>query len=296
MRSVLVLGTGFIGYNVCLAFLNSGWKVYGMTRSTEKADSFMRNEITPIISDINSIENWKSIAEEVDVIIEALSDSNNPKSTETALRVIKQVVAKRPQTLVIYTSGTWVYGNRGNHKIVTETTEYKPLIFAVEKVELEKEYLSLGAVIIQPTELFGSSGAMTDDFFKQVVENEDGVVRLYGPQDQYIPFIHTLDLARAYVLAVEKSYLSRGQVFIISAPNERLSDTIKSIGEAAGKPNIVIERLEPHDDYTRCLAISSRVSAEKANKLLGWYPCQPSIIDDPLRYLNAWRYNTQSRK
>lgn len=49
-RNVFITGvTGFIGSAVANRFANSGYNVYGLVRSEEKAKEFIGKEISPII-------------------------------------------------------------------------------------------------------------------------------------------------------------------------------------------------------------------------------------------------------
>ena len=47
---VLVVGaSGYIGDGVARAFRRAGYRVYGLTRDSSKADYFIQNEIIPVI-------------------------------------------------------------------------------------------------------------------------------------------------------------------------------------------------------------------------------------------------------
>ncbi|EFA86732.1 hypothetical protein PPL_00537 [Heterostelium album PN500] len=301
MSSILVLGaTGTIGFQICLAFLNKGFKVYGLVRNQNKADILLKNEklhlltfyskVIPVVGCASDTKRWGKVAETVDVVIEAVSDNDNPETVNIIFEKLKLISKNKPNLVIIYTSGAWIYPSSCD--LVDENTPYKPLHPALNsKIEAEAKYLSIGGISIQPTFVYGRAGSETGLYFKWATESKDGVVKVYGKNDQYLSFVHAVDLAQLYLLAALNAPVARGHTFIGCSGYFKTEEIIRTIAKSA---NVHIESVEfvepPKDDvYLNLLTISIAATSRKANNLLGWKPTQPSLIDDPNRYLHAWR-------
>ncbi|EFA86262.1 hypothetical protein PPL_00824 [Heterostelium album PN500] len=292
MSSVFVLGaTGSIGIDVSLSFLNHGFKVYGLARNQEKADYLISKEIIPVIGSASDVDVWGPIVEKVDVVIEAIADFSNPQTAQTIFNKLKEITAKRPSLLPIYTSGTLVYGATDAGEFIDENTTYKPTLdVLLERIKLEEKYRAIGGVVIQPSFVYGRAGSGSGLYFRLATKPKDGVVSVFGTSDQYRSFVHSYDLAQLYLLAALKSSISRGQTYIASVNYFKTEEVIRAMARAANvEVKSVVFTEPPKEDFlANLLAVSSVTVGKKAMLTLGWNPQQPSIIDDTQRYYNAW--------
>eukprot|EP01133_Synstelium_polycarpum_P004271 gene4271-4986_t len=280
MLSVLVLGgSGLIGFEVATAFIDRGCKVYAVTRSIEKANLLIKNE------NLRDISNWIDLAYKVDVIVEAVSDRADPSTPEKIFHKIKEVKAKRLDALtVIYTSGVWTFDH------VDMGDEASPINLnpvCASRIHMEQGYLAIGATVIKPGLVYGRSSSKS---FTQLVRSVlSGVVVLPGTEHGWTPFIHVIDLAQLYVLAVQRREKAMGQVFIGVTNNYKRKDLVVALAKAA---NVVIKSMEfikPVNTYQEFQALSQSFSNHKARHLLHWKPCQPSPFEDPDRYIQAFK-------
>ena len=61
--NVFITGaTGYIGWTVANTFRRAGYRVWGLTRSKEKANRLEKNEIVPVIGSLQKPDSFKSIA------------------------------------------------------------------------------------------------------------------------------------------------------------------------------------------------------------------------------------------
>ncbi|EGC39777.1 hypothetical protein DICPUDRAFT_74735 [Dictyostelium purpureum] len=290
MSTVLVIGAGgFIGSEVSLALVKSGYKVYGLVRKQEAANNLLKNEIIPIVCSAQDTQVWLPFALKVDIIIDTiadLSDYTTPFKVQEALKTVHQ---ERPKTSIIYTSGSLVYGD--NDFLVDENQPYLDHGFSQWRIKIEEEYKKIGAVIIQPTILYGKYQSFAGYFFEAVVNQQtNGVVKVYGKPGLTQGFIHIYDLANLYLLAVKNVSLVKGQVIIANSFNEKIEDLLYSIGKAANKPVSKVEFIPPVKEaiFTEALTFNQIFSHTKSTQLLGYHPTQKRIVDDTERYLNAW--------
>ncbi|GAM18065.1 hypothetical protein SAMD00019534_012400 [Acytostelium subglobosum LB1] len=297
-QSVLVLGGGgYIGQEVAIAFVHAGYKVYALVRSNKKDDILLRNEITPVhAKDVLDFAAWEELGNDVDVIVEAVEFG--PDTVTLVFDQLKRLHDRRssgnggrPLT-IIYTSGTWVYGQMDDpqHHVITEDTGYDrcaPLEYM--RRDIECKYRTINAIIIEATLVYGSAGSLSADYFQAVTS---GTFALFITEQQQLTFVHVYDLAQIYVLAAQHNDVACGQTFICGAYHHRVVDVIEAIAKAAGVPMKPINYLPPASDdlFQQCLVISQCVSSSKAERMLGWRPVQPSIIQDAPRYLQTWRH------
>ena len=77
MKVFVTGATGYIGFNVAKKFRQNGFKVYGLTRSTNKADKLYKNEIIPVIGNMFDPESFLPVAKNCDLIIHAAVEYSN---------------------------------------------------------------------------------------------------------------------------------------------------------------------------------------------------------------------------
>ncbi|MCB0300059.1 MAG: NAD-dependent epimerase/dehydratase family protein [Calditrichaeota bacterium] len=53
MKVFITGATGYIGFNVALAFRRAGYEIWGLTRSREKARLLLQSEIHPVIGSLD---------------------------------------------------------------------------------------------------------------------------------------------------------------------------------------------------------------------------------------------------
>jgi len=285
MVKVLVLGaTGFIGGPVAHAFAARGYTVYGLTRSKDKAKQLQQNEITPIIGEAQNAEAWRKCAEECSIIIEAISDYQDYSTPGKVQQVLIDILKRDKSKIVIYTSGVWCYGDTGNN-VVDEASPLNPPTLVKSRPDMEKSYTSNGGIVIRPSLVYGKSGSISAMWFKAFTSGDP---KFPGVATRVSPFVHTEDLAVAYVLAAQKADLIRGQCFNITSQNEPFADVISQISKAAGFKGEA-KFFPPSDPFSECLALSQRFSNQKARTVLGWNPTHQSFCDGADRYYNAWK-------
>ncbi|KAM9993461.1 hypothetical protein ACTFIZ_011425 [Dictyostelium cf. discoideum] len=292
MKNVLILGSsGFIGTELSLELVRKGFKVYGLTRRKENADQLLRNEIIPILADVREIEKWLPIALKVDIIIEAISDLIDYKTPFKIQEALLKVYKEKPNTIFIYTSGVVVYGDTKNNNKNDESTPYFSHKFIDWRIQIEKTYKEiLGAIIIQPTFLYGKDQSVSSYYFEAVTKSKDSI-KIYGDENCVKGFIHIYDLVNFYLLVIKNALQLKGQTLIANSYNEKIKDVITCIESFSGNlNNKPIEYLSKLDNnfFTEFLTFNQNFSSSKANSLIGYSPLQPSMTDGIERYYNSW--------
>lgn len=294
--NVFITGaTGYIGFNVAKAMRRAGHRVRGLTRSEEKAALLAKNEITPVIGNMNDPESYMKIAEQSSVLIHTAVDYEKDtiefdrKTIEAFLEAGDR--GHWPKT-VIYTSGCWVIGNTGNG-MADETTPLDPIDIVAWRPEHEDLILNaehVRGLVIRPGCVYGGRGGMTGTWFNGA---ESGNLEIVGDGSNYWTMVHVDDLADAYVRAAESGLIAED--FNISDRSRwTVGEMARAAADAAGydgsiKTVPVQEAAEEMGPMAEALAINQHVDARKAVRLLGWQPKYGGFVDEAQLYYNAWK-------
>jgi len=285
MSKVLVLGaTGLVGFAVSQAFVRNGYKVYGLARSQEKANHLAKHEITPVHGEAQKVDTWIKVAEQVDIIVEAVADYQDYSTGSVVGAALIKLLQAHKQKIVIYTSGVWVYGN--TTETVSEGTPLNPLPIVASRPALEKQYLDAGAIILRPANVYGKhSSLLGSTFFKGVTEHK---TNFPGTGSNSWSFVHVEDCATAYVKAAEKASNIRGQAFNIVAQSDRISDIVDAVAQIVGFKE-KITYTNGTDPFGQALSLNQHFNTVRARSVLDWTPKSTSVLSDVATYYAAWK-------
>ncbi|QLH43397.1 MAG: NAD-dependent epimerase/dehydratase family protein [Coxiellaceae bacterium] len=298
MRIFITGATGYIGFAVATAFAAKGHEVFGLVRSEEKAKKVAATEVKPVIGNMNDPESYIEIASSCQLLIHCASEMSaqfhalDQKTIETLIKIAN---ASNLQRSIIYTSGTWLYGNTGNN-LANESSKLNPPAFIKPRQEVENKILQstnsrLSTLIIRPGCVYGGAGGLTASWFESA--NKKGKATIVGDGNFHWAMIHIQDLADLYVRAGE-SYLT-GQIFnATDHSRSTIFECAKSASRIAGKSEAVqtisiSEATKTLGTMAECLTLDQQVDSGKAIQLLGWRPRHNGFVDGIERYFIAWK-------
>lgn len=296
MKVFVTGATGYIGFNVAMAYRRAGHAVWGLTRSTEKARILERHEIRPVVGSMQAADRWQDAASACAVLIHAAVDYQadpfalDKQTVEFLLSLANR--GPQPKTL-IYTSGVWVYGDtRGT--LVDETTPLAPPKMVAPRPATEQLVLSAGhvrGVVIRPGCVYGYQGGLTGMWFAGAFQEKN--LSAVGDGGNRWTMVHADDLADAYRRVGESGL--HGEVFNITDRSrwsvaEMLRAVVRVTGYT-GKMQFVpvAEAAKGMGDFAECLALDQHVDARKAVRLLGWQPKHGGFVDDVETYFTSWK-------
>jgi nucleoside-diphosphate-sugar epimerase len=296
MRVFITGATGYIGFNVALAFRRAGHMVWGLVRSPEKAQILKKNEIIPVLGSMQRPESYLIIAEQCSVLIHAATEYSADRvalerlTAESLIRIGNS--GARPKTF-IYTSGVWVYGNT-NCQTVDETSPLNPAKLvswrpAVEEMVLNAEEVK--GIVIRPGCVYGRKGGMTGLWFKGAYQEK--ALKGIGDGNNHWAMVQVEDLAEAYVLASESGL--KGEIFnLADRSRSSISENLKAVARATGYTGeiefIPAEKTsQTLGDYAYCLALDQHVDAGKATRLLGWQPKHLGFVAEVETCFTSWK-------
>lgn len=289
MKVFIVGASGFIGNAVALAFLQKGDQVTGLCKTQKSAEKLTKQGITAVIGDMENTHSWFQIAKDADVLIHLahlrpkmrLSSGwlkKSQKLRDTCLSALVDAAEQSSQCkALIYTSGMIAFGNHGDNLIDENTPSMKTALGAYhlggEKIIQQAAKKGIPALSLRPGMVYGNEGTFRK-FFLDVARK--GKYQYPGDGSNFIPFIHVDDLAKAYLLAVEK--MPAGKVISVvddkPVKMREMADALLSSmggGKASSVPRWLVG-LFAGNALAEMLVGSYRIKNDQAKELLGWQP------------------------
>jgi nucleoside-diphosphate-sugar epimerase len=292
---VLVTGaTGFVGGAVVRALLASGRDVLALVRDPARARVLEQAGAILAAGDMLAPDTYRGLADQVDAVIHAAQRAPPGRMTRVKVADIQRADHTMSSVLAqacraggrryVYTSGYFVYGDRGDAPLDTRTTfDPSPLGtgHAREVTELRQAAAGgLDLVIVAPGFVYGPGGLFKSAFFDQA---QRGRLRCIGAGRNYWSCVHVEDLAEGYVAALEHAPPG-GEYNLADDEPLRLRDLVDQVTGAMGlKPvgtippwlmSLIIGR-----PLVQSLVTSCRVTNTEAAGQLGWRPARPTLAD-----------------
>ncbi|MCH7826759.1 MAG: NAD-dependent epimerase/dehydratase family protein [Bacteroidetes bacterium] len=294
MKVFVTGATGYIGFNVAKKFRQNGFKVYGLTHSTDKADKLYKNEIIPVIGNMSDPESFLPVAKNCDLIIHAAVEYSNQlvELDKNVVNAITSIQSNEEKKTFIYTSGCWVYGNTDG--IADENAILKPAKkvewrHAVEEIVINSE--NVNGVVIRPGCIYGKEGSLTNIWFNEAVnENKLNVI---GDGNNHWAMIHVDDLAELYF----KVYLNKCVKEYLNAVDDShstVNEMVKAIAQVTNyNEKINYYSVEEGENMmgplAEPIAFDQQLDNNKAKDILNWQAKFKGFVEDVETYFYSWK-------
>jgi nucleoside-diphosphate-sugar epimerase len=285
MKIFLTGATGYIGGAVADAFMAAGHAVTGLVRPEKDPRPLAERGIRPFPG---SLENPAAIAAEAaraDALVHTAFDwgPNGALADEAFVDAALDALANASKTF-LYTSGVWVMGNTA--KDADEQSPLAPPPIVAWRVAVERKVLDAGSrgirgIVIRPAMVYGRGGGAVASFVRSA--RETGTAIIPGTGENHWTFVHIDDLARLYTLALGAA---PGSLLIAaSGPALRLQEVARAASEAGGAHGrtqtlSIDEALVALGPAVQGLVLDQRVSGRKAERVLGWKPEAPPLVEE----------------
>jgi nucleoside-diphosphate-sugar epimerase len=185
----------------------------------------------------------------------------------------------------VYTSGSWVYGDRGD-AMIDEDAPLAPIPLVAwrpghEQRVLASEAAGVRAVVIRPSVVYGDGRGMVGAMIDQA---KTGPVKIVGEGTNRWPLVRVDALAELYRLALENP-AARGIYNAARGAAVRYVAIARAAARAGGSDGAV-EHLTPEfaraqmGPYADALALDLQISSAKAQRELGWEPHRPTVLEE----------------
>jgi nucleoside-diphosphate-sugar epimerase len=302
MRIFITGATGFIGQSVARAALDDGHQVTGLVRSTTSSSALDLAElgVAHKVGELADPQTFVGSAAEHDAVVHTASTNDASAGAVDQAAVTAVLSAMSPGSVLVYTSGAWVYGNTGVGP-VTESAEVDPTDLVAWRPAVEQQVLStaaqrgIGVSVLRPAMVHGHGGGV----FALLAQmgRDGGVVRIPGDGRNRWPTVHVDDLATAYVSALTQAASQNpevdGQILnIVAEEAVEVAKMAEAIRTAVGADMVeawpVEEAREQLGLFADALALDQSVSGQKAQRVLGWAPQSPNAIADLTACQHHW--------
>ena len=183
MKSVSILGCGWLGKSLAISLLDEGYIVKGSTRSKDKLETLEINNIDPYIVDITTFDEFDSFLNS-DILIIAITS----KDLDGFQNLISQIENSDVQK-VVFISSTSVYG-RLNKVMTEEDAVLNTPLAEIEDLFRQNNFFE--TTIIRFAGLFGDE-RQPFNWFKngRKIPQPKGFVNMIHKED-CIEIIHTI--------------------------------------------------------------------------------------------------------
>jgi len=286
MKTITVLGgLGYIGSHLCEILLNQGYKVVNLDIELfgwKHCKLFEHENFIHIRGDARSSADLAVAIRDSDIVVNLAGLVGDPACSlnldETWLHnvvssnTIAEVCDYFNVERLIYASSCSVYGAAPSDITLNEGSYLNPVsLYARTKIKSEEIFLekfSGIASIIRLATVFGYSERMRFDLVVNgfTIRALKGLpIEVYGG-NQFRPFIHCFDAARAFLALVEEKEVKHidNEIFNICAENISIVNLARKVKEIVGGDIKFVNVKEDDRNY--------QVSSEKARWLLDYEP------------------------
>ncbi len=304
--NVFITGaTGYIGLNVSQAFRRAGHSVIGLVLDLSHADMLEKNEIIPLVGDLRQPETYRNAALDCDVLVHCAADPHDWAASDrlTIQTMISASQASAQPKTVIFTSGSWVYGN-SNGKAVDETAPLSPIQIGSHRPAIEQMLLSADhtrGLAIRPANVYGKREGMLHQWFDDAYHGRDLVIA--GNGRNHWPMVHVDDLAMGYLLAAESNGAQGSgaqnsggsEIFHFAGPAQpTVRELVGAIAHVTGftgslrylPMNQALHSIGPNAE---AVALDLKLDSGKAQRLLGWKARHAGFIPEAETCFASWK-------
>lgn len=288
MRVFLTGATGFIGSRIVPELLAAGHEVLGLTRSDAGARKLEAAGAQVHRGDLEQPDTLRAGADQADAVIHTAFDhdfSNFVANCDKDRRVIEAMGAalmgsNRP---LLITSGTGI-GNPDSGGPATEDVLNRNHPNPRAASELAGVALLDAGVNIVSMRLPQVHDTVKQGLVSPFIDlsKAKGVVAYIGEGLNRWPAAHVLDVAKLYLLAVERS-APGARYHAVAEVGVPVRDIAKAVGAGLDLPVVSLtpEEAPAHFGWLAMFAgLDLPASSARTRELLGWRPTGPGLLDD----------------
>jgi uncharacterized protein len=247
MKIFMTGGTGFVGKFLCRELISQGHGITILTRQ-ENPPVSLHNGISFVTGDPKQEGPWMAEVPQHDWIINLAGASIFNKWTEEAKKMLHDSRILTTRNLVAAlaggdrhqlfcsTSAPGYYGPRGDEELTEASAPGQDFLARLaqdwEAEALKAQDLGIRTVITRFGIVLGQGGGMLEQLVPLFKRFVGGPV---GSGEQWLSWIHQMDLVRAYLFLPEHPIIA-GPVNFTSPTPVRNRDFAKALGRVLGRP------------------------------------------------------------
>jgi len=285
MRIFVTGASGYIGSAVVRELLAHGHQVAGLARSEASAGVVRALGAGVVVGGLDSLDVLARAVRGHDATVHA-AFFRGPAFVETEQRALDAMLTVAPAGhTFVHTSGSWVYGDRGD-ALIDEDAPLAPIELVAWRPGHEERVLASAAagvrpIVIRPSVVYGEVRGMVAGMVEQA---RHGAVRIVGDGSNRWPLVRIDALAELYGLALE--HADAHGIYNAAHGTAIRYLTIARAASRAGGGDGTVEHLTPEFAraqmglYADALALDLQISSAKAQRELGWAPHRPTVLEE----------------
>jgi nucleoside-diphosphate-sugar epimerase len=292
-RRVFVTGaSGYLGSGISARLARGGFEVFGLTRNAERAGALEAAGVHPVVGDLEKPQSFDGPLRNADIVVHAAS-GEDAALDQKALIAIRTAVQDGRVRRVLYTSGTWVYGDTGG-EVIDDARPLAPLPHvkwraAHEDVALDLAEFEVDVMILRPTIVYGESRGILGAMFDEARERRS--VTIPGDGSQHWGLVHRDDVSEAFALAVEHGQ-GGGKYNLCDESQLTLRQIGEAIAASAGaelRPWDAADVVRKLGTYGEALLASFACTSARARRELGWVPRHTNFVREADDLFREWQ-------
>jgi nucleoside-diphosphate-sugar epimerase len=284
MPVFVTVGTGYVGSSVVRELRRRTHTVRALARSDEAERKLRALGAEPVRGEMRDLDTLRAEAAHADAVVHcAVEYSSEGVAVERA--ALEALIDALPAgRALVYTSGVWVYGSRGD-AVVDEDAPLAPLELVAWRPAHEALVLAqdgrLRPIVIRPGIVYGDGGGIPGGM---VADARKGALRVVGDGANRWPTVRHDALAELYGAAVDTP-IARGVFNAQRGASVPYIAIAHAASRAAGGDGTV-EHI-PVDEaraqmgpYADALAVDLQTDSVRATRELGWEPHRPTLLEE----------------
>ena len=286
MRVFVVGATGYIGRVVAQRLLSAGHIVSGLARTEQAAQALKTHQIVPEAGNIDAPEQVAAIAAQADATIYVAAAATFALDQQAVSAILAHYHDSGKR--FIFTSGSAVFadaaGGEPSNRVFTEAEPPTQAMMG-ERVDIEQQVVAahtsgVRAVVVRPPLVYGRGGSIQVPLLIDIAR-QTGIARYIGRGENRWSTAHVDDLADMYALVLQHDL--SGEIFHAASDEVRMRDLADAVGRLLHLGPAVswsMEEAKTWGAFVAGLGSNSRISGEKARRMLGWQPHRISVLAD----------------
>ncbi|HEY0613485.1 MAG TPA: NAD-dependent epimerase/dehydratase family protein [Candidatus Elarobacter sp.] len=277
-------GTGYVGASVVRELRRRTHVVRALARSEAAEEKLRRLGAEPVRGEMRDVDLLRGEASTADAVVHCAFDYS-PEGVAVERGLLEAVLdALRPGRAIIYTSGVWVYGSRGD-AVVDEAAPLAPLPLVAWRPAHEALVLAqdgrLRAIVIRPGIVYGDGGGIPGMMVEQA---RNGALTVAGDGANRWPTVRHDALAALYGEALDRR-TAHGIYNAQRGAAVPYDEVAHAASRAAGRDgeveHLTLEEARAElGPFADALACDLQTDSGKAARELGWEPHRPTLLEE----------------
>ena len=263
MRTIALLGCGWLGFPLAQQLLQAGFRVNGSTTTSGKIFSLTQAGITPFLLELNAqsaIGDWSGFLAEAEVLVVAIPPQlrrAEPEDLVAKMHLLRQNLKRSNCKKVLFISSTSVYPDQNQLAIEKDTKGFDSQLVLAENLFLSADFCQ--ATVIRFGGLIGPE--------RHPVRFLAGRTQLENPEAP-VNLIHQEDCLAILQKCIQLSF--ENEVYNAVAPHH--PTRVNYYQEKARALQLPL----PEFDFGKA-SVGKTVSSEKLQTVMGYTFLKPSL-------------------